>query len=1049
MTYQKLIETLGYSGSPNFREDAAGDLLPPSDRHWHRVAISSGVRGSYFFRTSPALPEAKATMRVAVHVAQAADENEARLIHRRLWNQGMSPFLIVVLPGQIRVYTGFAYDPRNPRVGEVVPSINAVDVGVIGTALAAFQSEAIDRGEIWQAFSAHLGVAQRVDTTLLEQLRVLSGRLQEEYRLSDRVAHSLIGKFVYLSYLRARGIISDPWLRDYAKLEPNMLFGEDGFSSSLTLTAFRQLVRAVERRFNGKLFPIPWGGPSRPDAASVRMVARVFSGEDAVSQQMHLSFAAYDFSSIPVEFLSSIYEQFLHAKPVVADESSSEADEEETENEAADPEKGGAHYTPEPLADYLVSEVQSVRALRPGMRVLDPCCGSGVFLVVAYRRLVELVCAREGRESLPADELSRLLQASIFAVELNRSACDIASFSLVLTLLSYVKPPELHRLPKFKFPSLVGQNVFHGDFFDDRSPFWQRVAGADGRSPLRFDWILGNPPWVELEENLGNKAAHLRRWSQAHEHLQIPRKRTGEAFAWRAMECVTDDGAVGLVLHAKTLTNDQLAKWRRKFFSEVRVHRVTNFSNFAYVLFASAQPPAFTIVYSKRASGEAGDSGNILHLGPFVFNQRALQQEPGAGRKSWVLGFTESEIKQVPQAAAQSGAAAVWKQALWATSADQRAIERLKRVFPRKLGELAKTRGWNLALGLQLRNNEGTDRDPAEYRKELEGLPVIDHRAFARIGKRIAVPEGLILENRFGCFVRERGGLAGLIVVNGPHLLLVSDFAAFSTKSFIIRHSKMGLSGGDAREMKAVAAVWNSHFTSYLLFFVLSSEWGIDRSLIDKGDAVNLPFPELTPEREKALAEVWDKAAAMEADGADFETVKSALTTGVAAVLRVPASLTLVVREFFEVRYRLNKSRSPRELRLEPKPEHLEVYARRLRDALDDFLGGKGRHRLRVLHGSAGVAVSITISRHKTAPYEIDLRPAVGTDQEKLRLLLTAAEERFSQWAYVRKSVRVFDGDTIHLIKPPRRLEWTATQALLDADDLIAEVVANQSTAAV
>jgi len=992
------------------------------------------------------MPAAKATMRVAVHVAEAKDESAARLIHRRLWNQGMSPFLIVVLPGQVRVYTGFAYDPSKPQVGEILPALETINTDTIRTALAAFRADAIDRGEIWQAYSAHLGVAQRVDTTLLGQLRGLSQRLQEDHRLSDRVAHSLIGKFVYLSYLRARGIVSDPWLRDYAKLEPEALFGPGGFSPALTLTSFRQLVRAVERRFNGKLFPIPWGGPSRPDASAVRMIARVFSGEDAVSQQMHLSFAAYDFSSIPVEFLSAIYEQFLHAKPATDDAPPAENEDDDGENEAADPEKGGAHYTPEPLADYLVSEVQSVQPLRLGMRVLDPCCGSGVFLVVAYRRLVELVCAREKRESLPADELSRVLQTSIFAVERNRSACDIARFSLVLTLLSYVKPPELHKLKDFKFPSLIGQNVFHGDFFDERGAFWQRVLGTDGRPPLRFDWVLGNPPWVELEENLGTKADHLRRWVETHAHLEIPRKRTGEAFAWRAMDCISGEGAVGLVLHAKTLTNDQLAKWRRKFFSEVRVHRITNFSNFAYVLFASAQPPAFTLVYSKRKACEVGGAGSILHLGPFVFNQRALQQETGAGRRSWVLGFTESEIKQVPQAAAENGVASVWKQALWATPADVRAIERLKRAFPQKLGEVVKARGWSLELGLQLRADKGPARDPAEYCEELDGLPVIDHGAFARVGKRISVPEQLVLKNEFGCFVR-KGRLAGLRIIKGPHLLLVSDFAAYSPKSFIIRQRKMGLAGGSESEMKAVAAVWNSHFTAYLLFFVLSSDWGIDRNLIDKGDAVNLPFPELTPEREKALAGVWDKAAALEVTGASFEAVKSVLTVGVADVLRIPASLSLIVREFFEVRYKLNKSKCPRDLSLQPQPEHLEAYARRLRDALDDFLGGKGRHRLRVLHGSAGVAVSVTISKHKAHPYDIDLRAAAGGDLDTLRLLLAAAEERFSQWAYVRKSVRVFDGDTIHLIKPPRRLEWTATQALLDADDLIAEVVANQSSA--
>jgi hypothetical protein len=53
---------------------------------------------------------------------------------------------------------------------------------------------------------------------------------------------------------------------------------------------------------------------------------------------------------------------------------------------------------------------------------------------------------------------------------------------------------------------------------------------------------------------------------------------------------------------------------------------------------------------------------------------------------------------------------------------------------------------------------------------------------------------------------------------------------------------------------------------------------------------------------------------------------------------------------------------------------------------------------------------------------------------------LNAASQQYGQWVYVQRSVRVFSGNTIHLCKPARRLEWTETQALLDCADIIAEV---------
>jgi hypothetical protein len=55
--------------------------------------------------------------------------------------------------------------------------------------------------------------------------------------------------------------------------------------------------------------------------------------------------------------------------------------------------------------------------------------------------------------------------------------------------------------------------------------------------------------------------------------------------------------------------------------------------------------------------------------------------------------------------------------------------------------------------------------------------------------------------------------------------------------------------------------------------------------------------------------------------------------------------------------------------------------------------------------------------------------------------ILQAVKEQHSQWAYVQRSVRIFDGPYVHIIKPARLLDWTRTQAIQDAADLISEVL--------
>ena len=421
MFYDDLIAGLGYTESPLFCKDEGKGLVTLSDQHWIRSAREAGVKGSYFFRTSP---EQKA-FRPAVHVAEADTLDSARAIHRKLWNQGVNPFLIIVLPGQVRVFTGFAFDPDRPEVGQVTGAL-PTNVGItrIIEALSSFTADAINRGEIWQREAGHLGADQRVDTTLLRNLESLGEVLQQQpYSLLSETSHALIGKFVYLSYLRARDILSDKWLKDEAKVEPTTVFNGEVFAADITLESFRKLVRAVENKFNGKVFPIAWGSQHAPRANAIRTVAHVFAGEK-VTGQMHLSFKAYDFASIPVEFISSIYEQFLHAKDVEKGDPD-KLDVQSSGDEASDPEKRGAHYTPEPLADYLVSEVNSIKPLWLGMKVLDCCCGSGIFLVIAYRRLVELECDRQKRAALNAGELKTLLVNSIYAVERNRTANSV------------------------------------------------------------------------------------------------------------------------------------------------------------------------------------------------------------------------------------------------------------------------------------------------------------------------------------------------------------------------------------------------------------------------------------------------------------------------------------------------------------------------------------------------------------------------------------------------------------------------------------------------
>jgi len=203
------------------------------------------------------------------------------------------------------------------------------------------------------------------------------------------IIHALIGKYVYIRYLYDRRILSKEWL-----VENNITL-DSVLSRNATLAGLLYLTEVLENRFNGAIFPLPSNIQVTLSDEIVSLVASTFKGDDPVSGQLHLDFEAYDFSYIPVETLSSIYEQFLHSQGTGK--------------------KVGAVYTPEPVADYLLCELNESKPLQSGMKILDPCCGSGIFLVLAYRRLIELELAKKPNRTLPKPiELQKILCESIY-----------------------------------------------------------------------------------------------------------------------------------------------------------------------------------------------------------------------------------------------------------------------------------------------------------------------------------------------------------------------------------------------------------------------------------------------------------------------------------------------------------------------------------------------------------------------------------------------------------------------------------------------------------
>lgn len=1041
-----LNDVLGYdTQNPQSNYRSVNDDFDLEVAHLLRTAQHiEGFRGVYRFKTS-ANEQVQFPERFAVCFAEAKDLEQAKDIHKKIWNLGLSPFLVILLPNQVRVYTSRDFDAKNDIT--LIDS-DSLEVSVLRDVLADFSAFAIDSGRIWKSEVAEkLSTQRKVDVRLLKNLAKLLQILVDNHKLPPQVAHSLIGKYVYIRYLWDREILSKKWLQDKKRqIDPNKVLGR-----SATKAELQKLVHALDDRFNGNVFPIDFDSITNEH---VHLVASVFNGDEPLGNGLFQTslagldvedFRIYNFEYIPTETLSSIYELFLKAQ-----------------NKNS---KTGAYYTPEWLADYVLSEVSSFRVLGKDIKILDPACGSGIFLVLAYQRLIEQELQHRAQENKTTSSLEELITPkdlydilvnSIYGVELEYEACKVTEFSLILTLLNYVEPPQLDKHETFRFPRLTNNNIFHQDFFDDDSLFW--------KSGHKFDWIVGNPPWKKLEQEDKKTNPNVFKWiAENKKERPVGDMKIEEAFSWRVNDKLNEGGVVGIVHHATSLFNLKSAEYRRHFFTRNEVLRVTNLSNFRQFLFAGtsvssegkkkssgATAPAATVIY--RLPKPEVRKQPITHYGPFVDNQIQNTNDD-----FWSITINESEINTVSPEEAELGNFQTWKLALWGNHRDKQAISYLKHKFPMNLAQFCQSKGWLVPEeGPQLRNHTEMLHQDAKWQQvpELVGKFRLDTEAIKLlfsitpddVGPRITENTNYL-----------RRGKTAVNLSYAPHIFIAANWqhVIFSSDDFVIPPRQIGIAIGtkanqkDEVYMKALAAYLRSSLMTYYIFFN-SPEWGIFRQAkrIVLNQVRKIPVPDFTYQQAEKLSTLYTGLAGQEVLGmvASVQDIQEELMTQlddtIVNVLDIPPKIMKLARDFIATKLPLDESVEARNsLSQLPTQELLVEYAQTLRDELDGIADGKRYHLVTITQGRGFTECFVEIKRDARKP----LLPIIQfNDHGSFSKLRESLRQQHSQAAYVQRSLRVFDGPRLYIYKPSRILDWTYTQALNDSNDLIGEILESQ-----
>lgn len=597
--YDALDYRTGGLMRPSEEPSSANDGSWQSLGEWLTLTSRVGADRVFFVEDDPVV--------VFTQVPPGTGEAEVVAAYRRAWSLGRARCLFLATEDELRVYALTAPPPRGPDDAAALTPVDVVNRSAeVLESLGAYHRERVESGLLFESEAFRRD--GRADDSLLRDVDSATEALVRS-GLPRGVAHALIERVILVRYMEDRNIVvpnyferiaaqDDTWLRDFSSLPEVPAYGaRSTFVQCLNnpdLT--RAVFAALASDFNGDLFTISSAEMNLVAAEHLRLIQRLLTGEGWSGQQP-LFLWAYDFSVVPTALISSMYERFYRA---------------DTDDQSS------THYTPQELVEFVTAQVLTETLLAGNPTICDPACGSGIFLVEAYRRIVRHDMARLGRR-LNTGELRYLLLDRINGIDINAEAVRLAAFSLYLAFLSYQSPPDIRRagpLPKLiaTEPDMTVRVLRVTDAFavapdastGSHSTTASPPAGGTTDQPTTsgYDVIIGNPPW---DEPRGGPATLADRWAQENK-VAVGDRNQSQLFLWRSLSLLKPGGVAALLVAATAFHNTRPTsrQFRIQFLRNVRLVSVVNFSSTRRTFFGGAAAPFMLVTFRPSASEEAG-----------------------------------------------------------------------------------------------------------------------------------------------------------------------------------------------------------------------------------------------------------------------------------------------------------------------------------------------------------------------------------------------------------------------------------------------------------
>ena len=636
-----------------------------------QAAVIGGIDYVFFRRFS----DGRSSQAAACVIDNKDDhfnERDLAEVHRKLWLNGCTPLLYVGWQTRVDVLScargpdfwkrsELQYEPA--ETVEVAAQIS----GTLENRLSRFSAYRLSDGTFWDD-PENSSLAESGKAAHQQLIRAVVETDEEIEGHRFPLLRRLLLLTVLIKYLEDREVFPSGWFEQFHK-GAGSFFGllQKGSPDSV-----RQLLGRLERKFNGDVFELP-EGQQHLTTKELRRFADLVEAKTLKAQRY--LWQQFSFRYIPVEVLSHLYQHFAQ--------------------------KGkGAVFTPPMLANLMLDYAMPYERLTGEERILDPTCGSGVFLVGAFRRLVQLWQSRNGWQQPEVPMLKSILRQSIFGVELQDEAVHLTAFSLALAICDALQPNVIWK--DLRFDKLVGSNLLIGDFAEHLGAF-QAVARKRA-----FAVILGNPPFLSKLTD----AAHAYR-EQQKVAVTIPDNQMAYFIAEQATSLLEDGGKLCLIQPHGFLYNANARPFQKAFISTNQVEAVLDFTSIRN-LYDGADPKTVALLVTKQHPSPAH---RIRHL---TFRRTFSVKE----RIAFELDHYDRHL--LPQNTAEKYQWA-WRVNLLGGGRLQNLAARMN-VMP-KLREFVESRKWDYGEGF-IAATTGK-REPAPW---LTGRPFMPTSAFTDAG---------------------------------------------------------------------------------------------------------------------------------------------------------------------------------------------------------------------------------------------------------------------------------------------------------------------------